>query len=375
MGEYVTLALGVVQDEALDQLSEDGRATEIEKQKKERRLAGEELPSTPRQPRRIVKEGQSRQSVMPQGFREEEVREDLQQRQQADVQARLPRQAFLSGHPRAVREADASREAGWRRWKKGEHEKICGEIAEGAIVALQRECEELRHQQRQLDAELAALRKLKERVYKASIEQEKVLEEEVWGEYEQEVLAKQQEVMAARLRNSRRLQRAELNRLRARRRQQYRFASRLQQLALVLEQAAADASVDLEQVHAAYEALDWPQLDSRQQRSVRQVLAYPLRADDLPLPEGGEVSSDESDTDCEEVRLEQQAREQEYARRVKQVCPGGMRESGEKERVRMLRGNERLYDTVVAAAVHLRRGSSASAGESSGEALPVDRAE
>lgn len=375
MGEYVTLALGAFQDEILDQLSEERSAAEIEKRKQERREAGEELPSTPRQPRRLLQENQDRRMVMPQGFREEEVREDLQLRQQADVQAHLPRQAFLSGNASAAREAEASREAGWRRWRKGEHERICDEMAEGAIIALQRESEELRRHQRQLDAELTTLRKLKERAYKSSIEQEKVLEEEVWAEYEQEIVAKQQEVMAARLRNSRRLQRAELNRLRARRRQQRRFASRLQQLALALEQAAADASIEPEQVHAAYEALDWPQLDSRQQRSVRQVLAYPLRADDLPLPEGGEVSSDESDTDCEEVRLERQAREQEYARRVKQVCPDGMRESGERERVRMLRGNERLYDTVVAAAVQLRRSNSASAGESSGEALPVDGSE
>lgn len=354
----------------MEQLEEDERENEIEKRKEERRKAGEGLPNSPRQPNRLRELGRD---IMPQGFREEEVREDLQQCRQADVRARLPRQAFLSANSQTEREAEASREAGWRRWRKGEHERICDEILEGAVASLQRESEELRQQERQQRAELSTLRVLKERAYKTSADRESALEEEVWAEYDLELLGKQRAVVEARLRNERRLQRAKRNQLRARRRKKQRFELGLQRLAAALEVAAADPVTQREAVHAAYEALDWTLLNGHQQRRVRQVLSYALRVEDVLLSEEREVSSDESDTDCEEVRQERMAREREYARRIMQVCPAGLGEHRVPERVRALRANERLYDEVVDAAVQLCRTRNVSVGEGSQQALTAEQ--
>lgn len=360
MGEYVKLALGAFQDEILEQRQEDRREK-----------AGKELPSTPRQPKGLDGEGKMR---FPQGFREEEVRDDLRRRREADMGSSLPRQAFLATDPRAGVEGEASSEAGWQRWRKGEHERICAEIAEGAVWALEREKEELLRLERQQGEELLTVRRIKERAYKSSHMAVSVLEEEVLAEYEQELLEKQQQTLEARMTNERRLLRAQRNSQRARRRKGRQFEMSLQRLAMALEAAAVDPNMQREAVQAAHEALDWTLLDARQQRRVRQVLCYPLFAEEVIVSEERDVSSDESDTDCEEVRREHAAREQDYARRVRQVGAPGRGEHQEVERVRALRRGERLYEAVIDAAVDVRRAARAVASEGIGHALTAGQA-
>lgn len=85
MADYTKLAVNSFRAEVVEHMQEDERRDKMRERMMERRRGEVELPTSPVQRRRVLREGQDAQHLMPLGFTEMEVREDLWRRLESDM--------------------------------------------------------------------------------------------------------------------------------------------------------------------------------------------------------------------------------------------------------------------------------------------------